>query len=212
MESIAGLSVTMLVLVTLVMAIGAALQAAVALGPALFVGPLLALLVLSRAKAPRRDESCSLQRRVNKVLVPLKMTLVDGARKSSIVASFIVLQTASSRAVMAKAQSERRTVRRSRHRGTLLRAGHWRIRARPVSLDRRWCSANIGPLKGALVSVQSFYWQVDTEQAGAALAAITPGEDGLVILGLPLMNGYFTVFDGEADGGKGVVAFAALKS
>jgi hypothetical protein len=31
-----------------------------------------------------------------------------------------------------------------------------------------------------------------------------------VILGLP--NGYFTVFDGEADGGKGVVAFAALKS
>ena len=58
----------------------------------------------------------------------------------------------------------------------------------------------------------SNYWQVDTEQAGAALAAITPGEDGLVILGLPLMNGYFTVFDGEADGGKGVVSFAALKS
>ena len=57
----------------------------------------------------------------------------------------------------------------------------------------------------------SNYWQVDTEQAGAALAAITSGEDGLVILGLPLMNGYFTVFDGEADGGKGVVAFAALK-
>ena len=58
----------------------------------------------------------------------------------------------------------------------------------------------------------SNYWQIDTEQAGAALAAITPGQDGLVILGLPLMNGYFTVFDGEADGGKGVVAFAALKS
>jgi hypothetical protein len=58
----------------------------------------------------------------------------------------------------------------------------------------------------------SNYWQVDTEQAGAALAAITPGQDGLVILGLPLMNGYFTVFDGEADSGKGVVAFAALKS
>jgi hypothetical protein len=58
----------------------------------------------------------------------------------------------------------------------------------------------------------SNYWQVDTEQAGAASAAITPGQDGLVILGLPLMNGYFTVFDGEADGGKGVVAFAALKS
>src|SRR5215469_11470196 len=57
----------------------------------------------------------------------------------------------------------------------------------------------------------SNYWQVDTEQVGAAMAAITSGEDGLVILGLPLMNGYFTVFDGEADGGKGVVAFAALK-
>jgi hypothetical protein len=57
----------------------------------------------------------------------------------------------------------------------------------------------------------SDYWQVDTEQVGAALAAITPGEDGLVILGLPLMNGYFTVFDGEADNGRGVVAFAALK-
>ena len=64
------------------------------------------------------------------------------------------------------------------------------------------------------VSIQvppSNYWQVDTEQVGAALAAITSGQDGLVILGLPLMNGYFTVFDGEADGGKGVVAFAALK-
>lgn len=58
----------------------------------------------------------------------------------------------------------------------------------------------------------SDYWQVNTEHAGAAMAAITPGDDGLVILGLPLMNGYFTVFDGEADGGKGVVAFAALKS
>jgi hypothetical protein len=57
----------------------------------------------------------------------------------------------------------------------------------------------------------SNYWQMDTEQVGAALAAITPGQDGLVILGLPLMNGYFTVFDGEADNGKGVVAFAALK-
>ena len=58
----------------------------------------------------------------------------------------------------------------------------------------------------------SNYWQVDTEQVGAAMAAITPGEDGLVILGLPLMNGYFTVFDGEADGGKGVVAFATLRN
>ena len=40
----------------------------------------------------------------------------------------------------------------------------------------------------------SNYWQVDTEQAGAALAAITPGQDGLVILGLPLMNGLLYCF------------------
>ena len=44
MESIVGLSVKMLVLATLVMAIGAALQAAVGLGLALFVVPLLALI------------------------------------------------------------------------------------------------------------------------------------------------------------------------
>ncbi len=44
MGSIAGLSVTMLILATLVMAIGAALQAAVGLGLALFVVPLLALI------------------------------------------------------------------------------------------------------------------------------------------------------------------------
>jgi hypothetical protein len=52
------------------------------------------------------------------------------------------------------------------------------------------------------------YWQVNTEQVGAAMVAITPGQDGLAILGLPLMNGYFTIFDGEADGGRGVVKFA----
>jgi hypothetical protein len=31
------------------------------------------------------------------------------------------------------------------------------------------------------------------------------------ILGLPLMNGYFTIFDGEADGGRGVIRFATSK-
>ncbi len=54
----------------------------------------------------------------------------------------------------------------------------------------------------------SNYWQVDTQQVGYAAAAITKGQAGLAILGLPLMNGYFTIFDGEADGGKGVVKFA----
>ncbi len=57
----------------------------------------------------------------------------------------------------------------------------------------------------------SNYWQVNTEKAGFAAAAITKGEAGLSILGLPLMNGYFTIFDGEADGGKGVVRFATAK-
>src|ERR1700680_3679767 len=44
MESIVGLSVAMLGLATLVMAVGAALQAAVGLGLSLFVVPLLALI------------------------------------------------------------------------------------------------------------------------------------------------------------------------
>jgi hypothetical protein len=52
------------------------------------------------------------------------------------------------------------------------------------------------------------YWQVNTERTGVAMAAITKGDPGLAILGLPVMNGYFTIFDGEADGGRGVVKFA----
>jgi hypothetical protein len=52
------------------------------------------------------------------------------------------------------------------------------------------------------------YWQVDTQQVGAAALAITTGQPGLAILGLPIMNGYFTVFDGEADGGRGAIRFA----
>ncbi len=54
----------------------------------------------------------------------------------------------------------------------------------------------------------SDYWQVNTEKAGAAMSAITKGDPGLAILGLPIMNGYFTIFDGEADSGRGVVKFA----
>ncbi len=55
------------------------------------------------------------------------------------------------------------------------------------------------------------YWQVNTDQVGYAAAAITIGDPGFNILGLPLMNGYFTIFDGEAAGGKGVIRFAARK-
>ena len=52
------------------------------------------------------------------------------------------------------------------------------------------------------------YWQVDVQSVGLAMAAITQGEAGLAILGLPLMNGYFTIFDGEADSGRGAIRFA----
>lgn len=57
----------------------------------------------------------------------------------------------------------------------------------------------------------SDYWQVNAGKVGAAAAALTPGQAGLAILGLPLMNGYFTIFDGEADGGRGVIRFATIK-
>lgn len=55
------------------------------------------------------------------------------------------------------------------------------------------------------------YWQINAPKPGAAMAAITPGDDGLAILGLPIMNGYFTIFDGEADNGRGVIRFAPAK-
>ena len=58
----------------------------------------------------------------------------------------------------------------------------------------------------------SNYWQVNTDEVGKAKAAIEEGDPGLTVLGLPLMNGYFTIFDGEADNGRGVVKFAKLKS
>jgi hypothetical protein len=57
----------------------------------------------------------------------------------------------------------------------------------------------------------SDYWQVNAGKVGAAAAAFTSGQEGLAILGLPLMNGYFTTFDGEADGGRGVIKFATSK-
>ena len=54
----------------------------------------------------------------------------------------------------------------------------------------------------------SDYWQVDTRTVGNAQAAISSGQPGLAILGLPLMNPYFVIFDGEAADGRGVVKFA----
>ena len=55
------------------------------------------------------------------------------------------------------------------------------------------------------------YWQVNAPKPGLAMLALTAGEPGFTILGLPLMNGYFTIFDGEADNGRGVVMFAPRK-
>jgi hypothetical protein len=55
------------------------------------------------------------------------------------------------------------------------------------------------------------YWQLDTGTVGQAQAAITQGTNGLAILGLPAMNGYFVIFDGEADNGRGVIRFAKRK-
>ena len=53
------------------------------------------------------------------------------------------------------------------------------------------------------------YWQVNAPKVGQAKTALSGiGVDGLVVLGLPLMNGYFTIFDGEADGGRGAIRFA----
>jgi hypothetical protein len=54
------------------------------------------------------------------------------------------------------------------------------------------------------------YWQLDAGTVGVAIAAISAAStDGGAILGLPLMNGYFTIFDGTA--GLGVIKFATAK-
>jgi len=58
------------------------------------------------------------------------------------------------------------------------------------------------------------YWQTDAPKAGHASAVIYgDGGDGggQSILGLPLMNNYFTVFDRSVDKGLGVVSFAKVK-
>ncbi len=66
-----------------------------------------------------------------------------------------------------------------------------------------------GPRKDVILRVRARdYWQLNATPGGKATAAITRGSKGQTILGLPLMNGYFTVFDGEAARGMGVVKFA----
>jgi hypothetical protein len=59
------------------------------------------------------------------------------------------------------------------------------------------------------------YWQVDSPAPGQALPVIGSQQNGAgdpiqSILGLPLMNGYYTVFDRSADS-RGVIRFATIK-
>ena len=66
----------------------------------------------------------------------------------------------------------------------------------------------------SLVVTPDNYWQTNSPKAGYASAALL-GDNGQgggqSILGLPLMNNYFTVFDRSVDKGLGVVSFAKIK-
>jgi hypothetical protein len=58
------------------------------------------------------------------------------------------------------------------------------------------------------------YWQTNAPKPGHATAVIS-GDDGegkgQSILGLPLMNNYFTIFDRSVDRGLGAISFASIK-
>jgi hypothetical protein len=58
------------------------------------------------------------------------------------------------------------------------------------------------------------YWQTNSPKAGYASAVMygDSGEGkGQSILGLPLLNNYFTIFDRSVDKGLGALSFAAIK-
>lgn len=55
------------------------------------------------------------------------------------------------------------------------------------------------------------YWQVDCPSAGHAIFAVNNGNLPQSILGLPLMNNYFCVFDRSQDA-YGVIRFAPIKT
>ncbi len=58
------------------------------------------------------------------------------------------------------------------------------------------------------------YWQTNAPKPGYATAVLFGDNgqgNGQSILGLPLMNNYFTVFDRSVDKGLGVVSFASIK-
>jgi hypothetical protein len=56
------------------------------------------------------------------------------------------------------------------------------------------------------------YWQLNGFESGTAYRVLWCGEGEQSILGLPLMNAYFTVFDRSANRGLGVVRFAKPKT
>jgi hypothetical protein len=62
----------------------------------------------------------------------------------------------------------------------------------------------------ALQVAANTYWQTNSPKAGYATLVFYAG-DSEAILGLPLMNNYFTVFDRSVDKGHGVVSFAKIK-
>jgi hypothetical protein len=56
------------------------------------------------------------------------------------------------------------------------------------------------------------YWQMDAWETGTAVCSLWRGDDEQSsILGLPLMNAYFTIFDCSVNHGLGVVKFAKAR-
>jgi hypothetical protein len=55
------------------------------------------------------------------------------------------------------------------------------------------------------------YWQVNAPEKGYAMSPLLSTDGGQSILGLPLMNRYFTVHDRSANQGRGVLKFALAK-
>ena len=61
-----------------------------------------------------------------------------------------------------------------------------------------------------LTCAPATYWQVDTPAAGQAVFQVVPNSNQQSILGLPLMNNYYTVFDRTMNR-TGLIRFAPIK-
>ena len=55
------------------------------------------------------------------------------------------------------------------------------------------------------------YWQMDAWEVGTAVCALWRASAEQSVLGLPLLNSHFTVFDRAANGGLGALKFAIAK-